>query len=130
MNYQLHSIQNWPERAQSANWRAAVLAKNCGISLRTLHQHFLQQAGTNTKTWLAEQRLQFAIGLMRAGSSIKAASITVGYKNHSSFTRKFKAARGICPTLCNYCGLCFLATTPEQALSGFKCPQMISNCRK
>ena len=78
---------------------ATTLAQNCSVSVRTLPRHFLQQAGKNTKTWLAEQRLKHAIELMSAGSSIKAVSSTLGYKHHSSFTRKFKIARGICPTL-------------------------------
>jgi AraC-like DNA-binding protein len=121
----LKDIQNWPERARAAKWSAATLARNCGVSVRTLHLYFLQQAGKNTKAWLAELRLQCAIELMRAGSSIKATSITLGYKNHSSFTRKFKAERGICPTLCNYCGLCLLAMADGQAHSDLKCLQML-----
>ena len=130
MNKRLQQIQNWPERAQAAKWCATTLAQNCSVSVRTLHQHFLQQAGKNTKTWLAEQRLKHAIELMSAGSSIKAVSSTLGYKHHSSFTRKFKDARGICPTLCNYCGICLLAMAPQQAHSDINCPQMIRNCRK
>ncbi len=126
----LKYIQNWPELARQAKWSAAALAKNCGVSVRTLHQHFLQQAGENTKAWLAEQRLQRAIELMRAGFSIKAVAITLGYKNPSSFTRKFKEARGICPTLCNYCGRCLLAMVPGQAHSNLKCRQMTSSCRQ
>ena len=130
MSHQLQTIQNWPEIARQARWSASALAKNCGVSVRTLHQHFLQQTGENTKAWLAEQRLQRAIELMRAGLSIKAAAITLDYKNPSSFTRKFKDARGICPTLCNYCGLCLLATAPERAHSDLKCRQLTSNCRQ
>ena len=126
----LKHIQNWPELARQAKWSASALAKQCGVSVRTLHRHFLQHTGKNTKIWLAEQRLQHAIELMRAGISIKAVSITLGYQHHSSFTRKFKQGRGICPTLCDYCGLCLLALAPGQVPSGLDCPQMISKCRK
>jgi len=37
-------------------------AKNCGVSVRTLHRHFLQHTGKNTKTWLDEQRQLFDVG--------------------------------------------------------------------
>ena len=99
MNTRLNHIQNWLELAQQANWSAAVLAKKCGVSVRTLHRHFLKQMGKNTKSWLAEQRQCHALELLRDGSSIKETSSCLGYKQPSNFTRKYKHHWGICPSL-------------------------------
>ena len=43
-NSRLKHIQNWPEWARVANWSAATLAQNCGVSLRTLERHFLKES--------------------------------------------------------------------------------------
>lgn len=67
MNARLHHIQNWLELARETNWSAAALAKKCGVSVRTLHRHFLKQMGKNTKTWLAEHRQRHALELLHDG---------------------------------------------------------------
>jgi AraC family chitin signaling transcriptional activator len=99
MNTRLEHIQNWPEFAGEANWSAAALAKKCGVSVRTLHRHFFKQMGKNTKTWLAEQRQRHAIELLRDGSSIKETAFSLGYKQPTNFTRKYKIHWGNCPSL-------------------------------
>jgi len=99
MNTHLHHIQNWPKLAQEANWSAAALAKKCGVSVRTLHRHFLKQLGKNTKAWLAEQRQRHALELLSAGSSIKETASCLGYRQPTNFTRKFKKYWGVCPSL-------------------------------
>jgi AraC-like DNA-binding protein len=58
MNNGLHHIKNWLELAHEAKWCAATLAKNCGVSLRTLERHFLKEMGKCPKAWLSEQRQQ------------------------------------------------------------------------
>jgi transcriptional regulator GlxA family with amidase domain len=45
----LHKIQNWPERAHEAGWRATTLAKNCGVSLRTLRRFLWKNMGKSPK---------------------------------------------------------------------------------
>jgi AraC family chitin signaling transcriptional activator len=99
MNTRLHHIQNWPKLAQQANWSVAALAKKCGVSVRTLHRHFLKQMGKNTKVWLAEQRQRHAYELLRDGSSIKETAYYLGYKQPTNFTRKYKHHWGFCPSL-------------------------------
>jgi transcriptional regulator GlxA family with amidase domain len=98
MNTRLNHIQNWPELARKANWSAAVLAKKCDVSVRTLHRHFLKQMGKNTKAWLAEQRQGHALELLCHGSSIKATASCLGYKHPTNFTRNYKHQWGICPS--------------------------------
>jgi AraC-like DNA-binding protein len=98
MNKQLYKIQNWPERAQEANWRAAALAKNCGVSLRTLERYFIKEMGKSPKVWLLEQRQQQADKLLRDGSSVKEAAECLNYKHPSHLTNAFKKQWGYCPT--------------------------------
>jgi AraC-like DNA-binding protein len=98
MNTKLNSIQNWPERARQANWSVSKLAKLCGISRDTMRRHFLQHFGKTPKVWLAEQRQQQAIELLRNGSTIKETSACLGYKQQTNFTRQFKGYHGTCPS--------------------------------
>ena len=99
MNLKLNHIENWPELARQANWSAAALANRCGVSVRTLHRHFLKHMGKNTKVWLAEQRQHQAIELLRDGSTVKETAFCLGYKQPTNFTRKFKKYWGVCPSL-------------------------------
>ena len=94
----LKRIENWPELAKEARWSAASLAKNCRVSIRTLHRFFLKNMGVSTKAWLAEQRQHNAFHLLGSGSSIKEAAFFLGYKQSSNFTRKYKKHWGICPS--------------------------------
>jgi AraC family transcriptional activator FtrA len=94
----LKHIQNWPGLARQAQWSASVLAKLCGVSVRTLHRHFLQHMSKNTRAWLDEQRQHNAHELISGGSSIKETAACLGYKSQSNFTRHYKHQTGICPS--------------------------------
>jgi AraC-like DNA-binding protein len=98
MNTRLNHIQNWPELAEEANWSGTTLARNCGISLRTLQRHFLKTMGKTPKTWLDEQRHLQAVKLLREGSSIKETAAHLGYKHAHHFSRNFKKYFGFPPT--------------------------------
>jgi AraC-like DNA-binding protein len=95
----LDCVHNWPEMAQKANWTVGALAKQCNVSVRTLHRHFIRQTGSSTKDWLAEQRQRYALKLLLSGSSIKETASCLGYKQPTSFTRKYKQHWGVCPSL-------------------------------
>ena len=97
-NSRLKHIQNWPEHARDAKWSATVLAERCGVSVRTLHRHFLKHMGKNTKTWLAEQRQDNALILLCDGSTVKATATYLGYKEANSFSRHYKSQTGTCPS--------------------------------
>jgi AraC-like DNA-binding protein len=99
MNTKLNHIENWPELARQVNWSAAALAKKCGVSVRSLHRHFLKQMGKNTKAWLVEQRQRLGRELLHDGSSIKETAFCLGYKQPTNFTRKYKAHWGVCPSM-------------------------------
>jgi AraC-like DNA-binding protein len=98
MNSRLHQVQNWPELARQAKWSAAALAKNCGVSLRTLERYFLKEMGEGPKVWLSEQRQQRANELIRGGSSVKETAAQLDYKHPSHLTNAFKEQWGCCPT--------------------------------
>jgi transcriptional regulator GlxA family with amidase domain len=98
MNNRLQKILNWAERAQSAKWSASTLAKNCGVSVRTLERHFLKEMGKPPKAWLSELRQQRANELIQDGSSIKETAVLLDYKHPSHLTNDFKTYWGCCPT--------------------------------
>jgi len=98
MNNQLQQIQNWPERAQKANWRAATLAKQQRVSMQTLRRFFQKEMGKNPKKWLAEQRLLQSDKQIQAGSSVKETAARLDYKHPSHLSNSFKNHFGCCPT--------------------------------
>ena len=98
MNTKLNHIQKWPELALAANWCAATLAKNCGVSLRTLERYFLDEMGKCPKAWLSEQRQQRANELIQDGSSVKETAGSLDYKHSTHLSRDYKGHWGCCPT--------------------------------
>lgn len=99
MNTRLNYVHNWLELAQEANWSAAGLAKMCDVSVRTLERYFLKNMSQTPKAWLAEQRQHRAVELLRKGSSVKETAASLGYKQATNFTRKFKNHWGSCPAV-------------------------------
>ncbi len=98
MNNPLDKIQNWSERATQANYCASKLAKNCGVSLKTLQRHFLKKMGKSPKKWLLEQRRQLAGKLLQNGSSVKETAGLLNYKHQNHLTNEFTKHLGYCPT--------------------------------
>ena len=98
MNTKLNHLQKWPELALAANWCAATLAQNCGVSLRTLERYFLDEMGKCPKVWLSEQRQQWAAKLLQGGSSVKETAALLDYKHPSHLTNGYKKQWGCCPT--------------------------------
>ncbi|MFM2296038.1 MAG: hypothetical protein RLZZ350_2451 [Verrucomicrobiota bacterium] len=98
MNTKLNHNPDWEKLAEKVKWSAAGLAKECGVSVRTLHRHFLKHFGRSTKDWLNEQRQRKASALVLEGLSIKETAGTLGYKHQGNLTRKFKQSFGFCPS--------------------------------
>jgi len=97
MNTRLNHVQNWPDLAQKANWSVTTMAKDCGVSSRSLQRHFLKTFGKSPKTWLLEQRQKKAVEFLQRGSSVKEVSSKVGYQHVSAFSRQFKKIEGDSP---------------------------------
>jgi AraC family transcriptional regulator len=98
MNSRLQYIQNWPMLAQKANWSAAILAKECGVSLRTLERYFNKTFSKSPHDWLSGDRHQRAIALLQSGDAVKGIAAYLGYKHATHFSREFKVHYGRCPT--------------------------------
>jgi AraC-like DNA-binding protein len=94
----LTQIKNWPELARQANGSVTALAKQCGVSVRTLERHFLKQMGKSPKVWLIEQQQDDAVEVLKKCTCIKEAAANLGYKHTQHFSRDFKAFWGYCPT--------------------------------
>jgi AraC-like DNA-binding protein len=94
----LRHINNWPERARTANWSSLLLAKKCNVSLRTLERYFLKEHSKSLHSWLCNDQQQQAIVLLQNGASIKEVAASLGYKHSTNFSRKFKKFWGYPPT--------------------------------
>lgn len=93
----LGRIQNWPELARKAQFRAVFLARNCGISLRQLERFFQAKTGQAPQQWLDQLRLKKALAHIQQGIPIKLVAFELGYKQASHFSREFKRAYGVAP---------------------------------
>jgi len=98
MSNRLEQIQNWPELAEQAQWSVSALAKKCGVSVRTLERHFIQQMGKSPKVWLTGQRQEQARKLLKGGWRVKEVANLLIYKHSSHFTNDFKQHWGQCPS--------------------------------
>jgi AraC-like DNA-binding protein len=97
MKSKLNYIEDWVKLARTSNWSASMLAKECGVSVRSLHRFFLRTMGKNTKAFLAELSQIYAQELLNVGSSIKETALCLGYRHPTSFSRKYKVHWGINP---------------------------------
>lgn len=98
MNTKLNHIQNWQELAQKANWSVVSLAKGCRISVRTLETYFRKYYKQKPKKWLAKQRQEQAVKLLKSGYCVKEIATQLGYKHSNHFSRDFKMHWGCRPT--------------------------------
>jgi AraC-like DNA-binding protein len=105
LNCRISHIQNWPELAQQAKWSASALAKQCGISLRTLERFFLTKMDKRPKVWLSEERQRLAVELLQRGYTVKETAGFLNYRHPSHFTNGFKKRSGYCPTKRKFVGM-------------------------
>jgi len=93
MNTRLNLIQNWPERAEHSQWSAALMAQNCGVSLRTLERHFLEKFGKCPRCWIGQMQQQRALEHLSGGFNVNETAAKLGYGHTSSFCHKFPRLR-------------------------------------
>ncbi|HVT67927.1 MAG TPA: AraC family transcriptional regulator [Trebonia sp.] len=75
----------------------AELGRAAGASERTLSRLFRRDTGMTFPQWRAQLRLQHAMLLLAAGSSVTAAAAASGYGNTSAFIAAFRDAFGVTP---------------------------------
>jgi AraC-like DNA-binding protein len=97
----LDNFENWQKIAKDVGWTVENLAKECGVSIRTLEMHFQQTFGTTPKAWLTEQRQKQAICLLQDGLRVKEVAAQLDYKYTPHFSRDFKKHWGYCPKQIN-----------------------------
>ncbi len=81
------------------SWRAAELARLCGLSERHFFRRFKEATGLSPITWLKHQRIRLAQEKLREGArSIKEIAEEVGYNDVFFFSRDFKRHTGFPPS--------------------------------
>ena len=119
MNRRLRAVKDWPQLAHRSRFRAAALAKDCGISLRQLERFFLLRTSKPPQRWLNELRQQHAIVLIVEGKPVKEVAYELGYKQPSHFSREFKRFHGVSPNF---------ARTREFPTRGTMSPLVLECC--
>lgn len=71
MSQRLEHITNWHEVACRAKWSPAEMARECGVSLRTLERRFVRRMGKTPQAWLTEERMARAHELLTEGFSVR-----------------------------------------------------------
>jgi len=76
----------------------AELGRATGASERTLSRLFRRDTGMTFPQWCAQLRLQHAMLLLAADSTVTGTAIASGYSNVSAFIAAFRDAFGVTPT--------------------------------
>jgi AraC-like DNA-binding protein len=87
----------WESLARAASFRATILARHCGVSLRTLERHFIKHYQITVTEFLRKLRLNLAYTRLKNGERIKSIAYDLAYKQLSHFSRDFKNYFGVPP---------------------------------
>lgn len=97
MNSLLDRVTDWPERARTARFRIATLARDCGVSVRQLRNYIHIRFGTTPHCWTMRIRLLAAPSLLSQNKSVKQISSELGFSQAAHFSREFKRFYGRSP---------------------------------
>ena len=92
------NLTSWEAIAAEAQYRPTKMAKLCCVSLRTIQRHFRKNYNLPVKNWIRSVQMLEAKRLILEGSSMKAVSYELGFKQPSHFSRVFKGFYGIPPS--------------------------------
>lgn len=90
-------FNQWMEKAEKAEYRAARLAKCLNVCRKQLERRTKTHFGQSPQKWLDEQRLNKAVELLKNGQRIKEVLNQLGFKQFSHFSRSFKSQHGLSP---------------------------------
>ena len=93
-----HSTTDWERLALIVEFRPRDLAKQCGVSLRTLQRLFRSRYEMSLSEWLRSVRMRQAYIRLRSGHRIKEVAYSLGFKQLSHFSREFKKEFGVSPS--------------------------------
>lgn len=93
------SENTWEVLAVQAKFCPHALATLCNVSLRTLQRRFDRTYGMPVGHWMRQLRLARAYNRIASGESVKSVAYDLHFKQLSHFSRVFKEAYGVAPTL-------------------------------
>ena len=93
------SENTWETLAVQAKFCPHALATLCNVSLRTLQRRFDRTYGMPVGHWMRQLRLARAYNRIAGGESVKSVAYDLHFKQLSHFSRVFKEAYGVAPTL-------------------------------
>ena len=83
-----------------AQWTLEMLAREAGLSRSVLAERFTTLVGHPPMQYLTNWRMQLAARLLAdGGGKVSAVAFKVGYQSEAAFSRSFKRAVGVSPSL-------------------------------
>jgi transcriptional regulator GlxA family with amidase domain len=84
-------------RAHPGSVSVEALARDAGVSVRTLERHFLTHVGLSPKRWLRILRFQRVVGEGDPGPDLLGRALRAGYYDQAHFLRDFREFAGTTP---------------------------------
>ncbi|HTD65733.1 MAG TPA: helix-turn-helix transcriptional regulator [Candidatus Limnocylindria bacterium] len=84
------SLEQLAELARRTDYCARRLAREMGLTRRTLERRFQKQMGCAPGEWLAQRRMADAETLLQSQVSLKVVSTMLAYRDLSGFYREFR----------------------------------------
>jgi transcriptional regulator GlxA family with amidase domain len=97
MHSKLQRVSGWEKLAREANFRPAVMAALCPISLRQMERYFLTHFHKSPRRWVKELRCRLARQLIERGYSSKAVVEDLHFADHAHLCHEFKQVYGVAP---------------------------------
>lgn len=87
------------DRDFRSNWTIKRLAREVGVNEKQLKYGFRDLVGQPVHAYLTALRLDAAAQMLRHGASVSEAALAVGFGNLSHFSKVFRQAKGVLPSL-------------------------------
>ncbi|MGE0595859.1 MAG: helix-turn-helix domain-containing protein [Hyphomonadaceae bacterium] len=82
-----------------ARIQVETLADSVGVSMSQLERDFTNVLGISPARYISMARFEMALDLLETGISIADVAHACGYADQSAFTRRFRSAMGVSPTV-------------------------------
>ena len=85
--------------AKRTDYQSALIAKNCGVSVRQSQRIFLRRFKMCPTEWCRKLRARIALVLIKQGLSSAAIAKELHFANTSHFCHEFKKVHGVSPRI-------------------------------